>query len=175
MTTEIVGFNHDDLTSGGKAAYSFAAKNVMNDPRPIYTPLSSSVIFVESDIYEWLSGNLYSSLQEDLKQIVKQVNKRTRTSATNYNIRTDIMKLFLLSTKELNFGTYAYDEGNPYPAFTSDLSRKKTTQSGFGVIYWTRTPVEGGSENMYACVNEQGKWNSSKVSSEQYVCFGFCV
>lgn len=164
LTTEIVGFNHDDLTSGGKAGITFGTKDLMVEKwELVYQTQETAWNFLQSTFETTLNTSLLSSLPQDLSAVIKQVNKKFITGQNVPNEQADPSitttkqeKLFLFScselnmkfsdmfNSELNWTTYdaTYAEGNPYSIFTNVESRKKKLSNGSGdySLWWTRTP-----------------------------------
>ena len=74
LTVEIVGFNHDDLASGGKAGITFGLKNLMANTRQMNSSNTNAGGFTGSDMYDWLQGTLLNSLPSDLRAVLKSVD-----------------------------------------------------------------------------------------------------
>lgn len=177
VTVEILGFNHDRLSNGGNAKYTFGLKNLMSDLRKIHSTGMDPYVYSRSDIYTWLKTDLYSSLPEDLQVVIKTVEKRTGGNLSLPDIADDL-RIFLFSEIEV-FGTAsrsANGEGTQYSRFTSSASRIKRTANGAGNVAWwgLRSPDDDFS---YAVLYVEG---SGQLSSDgpnvlTGVCFGFCV
>lgn len=190
LTLEIVGFNHDDLTNGGKAGITFGLKNCMEEPRAI-DPDWEVDTFYGSPMETWLNGDLFNALPADLQAVIKPANKKTsdgiwysrEENLQKRTIITNSMKVFLFSVVEIHgveLGTIP-GEGVQYARFTNTESRNKWypndgTGTGRTYIWWTRSP----SNNSRGCFMwvRDGKTDATESPMPTYkngVCFGFCV
>lgn len=137
---QIIGFNHDDLADGsGKAGITFCTTNLVDyrkvDDDGFKKP------FVNTEIFSWLNNTVYSGLDSQLKGVIKAVNKKTTQYHGSSTIRTDSMKLFLLSEVEVS-GKHvdtASGEGTQYPWFNSNSRRTKKYNSS-NQPWWLRSP-----------------------------------
>uniref|UniRef100_UPI0026EBBBCE DUF6273 domain-containing protein n=1 Tax=Phascolarctobacterium succinatutens TaxID=626940 RepID=UPI0026EBBBCE len=149
LTLAIMGFNHDDLQSGGKAGITFGMKNLMASVRDMTSLGSNSGGFTSSAMYTWLQGTLLNSLPADLRGVLKSVNKKTSAGNKSTVINTNAMKLFLFSEQEI-FGTKIYSaggEGAQYSYFATAANRVKYLANGAGAVraWWMRSPVVSNS------------------------------
>lgn len=178
LTVEIVGFNHDDLASGGKAGITFGLKNLMANTRQMNSSNTNAGGFTGSDMYDWLQGTLLNSLPSDLRAVLKSVNKKTSAGSQSSTINTNAMKIFLFSEIEI-FGSVTYSksgEGSQYSRFATTSSRIKYLSNGSGSAnaWWERSPY--GSNSSHFCgVNSYGNASNSHAYLSRGVCFGFCV
>lgn len=178
LTLVIMGFNHDDLASGGKAGITFGLKHLMKDTRQMNSSNTNSGGFTGSAMYTWLQNTLLGQLPSDLKNVIKSVNKKTSAGGASSTINTNSMKLFLFSEQEI-FGAKTYstgNEGSQYSYFATAANRIKKLQNGAGSAnwWWVRSPYASDSYS-FCIVYSSG--NASYVSADSYggVCFGFCV
>ena len=178
LTVEIVGFNHDDLASGGKAGITFGLKNLMANTRQMNSSNTNAGGFTGSDMYGWLQGTLLNSLPSDLRAVLKSVNKKTSAGSQSSTINTNAMKIFLFSEIEI-FGLVTYSksgEGSQYSRFATASSRIKYLSNGSGSanIWWERSPY-GNSSSGFCGVGSNGGTSYFSASYSRGVCFGFCV
>lgn len=178
LTLQIYGFNHDDLTGGGKAGITFGLKNLMAATRQMNSSNTNAGGFTGSAMYNWLQNTLYPLLPDDLKSAIKAVDKKTSAGQQSTTINTDSMKLFLFSEVEC-FGTTTYSvagEGEVYPIFTDNTSRIKKLSNGTGSAstWWERSPRANVSAS-FCNVYSGGTANTSGASISGGVCFGFCI
>ena len=190
LTLEIVGFNHDDLTNGGKAGITFGLQECMKEPRAI-DPDWEVDTFYGSPMETWLNGDLVNTLPADLQAAIKPVNKKTsdgiwyskEENLQKRTILTNSMKLFLFSVVEIHgveLGTIP-GEGVQYARFTNTESKNKSypndrIETGRVYTWWTRSP----SNNSRGCFMDVRDGETSATESpmpvyEKGVCFGFCV
>ena len=178
LTVEIVGFNHDDLASGGKAGITFGLKNLMANTRQMNSSNTNAGGFTGSDMYDWLQGTLLNSLPSDLRAVLKSVNKKTSAGSQSSTINTNAMKIFLFSEIEI-FGSVTYSksgEGSQYSRFATASSRIKYLSNGSGSAgaWWERSP-NGGNSSSFCVVHGGGNASYGNASNSRGVCFGFCV
>lgn len=178
LTVEIVGFNHDDLASGGKAGITFGLKNLMANTRQMNSSNTNAWGFTGSDMYDWLQSTLLNSLPSDLRAVLKSVNKKTSAGSQSSTINTNAMKIFLFSEIEI-FGSVTYSksgEGSQYSRFATASSRIKYLSNGSGSAnsWWERSP-SGSNSSSFCSVSSSGNANFSYANSSWGVCFGFCV
>ena len=180
LTMEIYGFNHDDLTSGGKAPYTFGMKNLMASTRAMNSSNTNSGSFVGSAMYTgYLSTSFLTGLPSDLQSVIKTVNKKTGTGGgSSSGTRTDAVKIFLFAEIEV-FGSITKSvsgEGSRYSRFTNSSSRIKHLSNGSGSAnwWWLRSPTSGTSYSFCGVVSG-GYANWSYASNSYGVCAGFCV
>ena len=177
---EIYGFNHDDLTSGGKAPYTFGMKNLMASTRAMNSSGTNSGSFVGSAMYTgYLSTSFLTGLPSDLQSVIKTVNKKTGTGGgSSSGTRTDAVKIFLFAEIEV-FGSITKSvggEGSRYSRFTNSSSRIKHLSNGSGSAnsWWLRSPASGYSNN-FCLVNSYGYAHWGSANGPYGVCAGFCV
>lgn len=181
LTVEIIGFNHDQLsTSSGYAPYTFATKNLMATTRAMNSVRTNSGSFVGSEMYAYLRDTVFPGLPSDLKGLIKTVNKRTSTGGGNENIQVDAMKIFLLSFNEVQGldqnSSVSNDEGSIYPVFTGYPSQIKKLSNGSGEVYgwWLRSPGLYFNTHFFH-VQTNGYAVNMFADEPEGVCFGFCV
>lgn len=179
LTFQIFGFNHDNLTDGGKAGITFGMKNLMSETRQMNTTDTNSGGFTGSAMYDWLQNTLFPELPEDLRSVIRPVDKKSSSGSQSTTIKTESMKLFLFSAIEncLRTTTNVYkDEGETYPIFTDNASRIKRLTNGAGSAHtwWERSPSASLS-NGFCMVTGIGNASSDGASNSCGVCFGFCL
>ena len=178
LTLVIMGFNHDDLASGGKAGITFGMKNLMATTRRMNDSNTNSGGFTGSEMYSWLQNTLLPTLPSDLRAVLKSVNKKTSAGSQSSTINTNSMKLFLFSEIEI-FGSTTYSkagEGSQYSYFATAANRIKYLSNGSGSAgwWWERSP--NGSNSLNFCyVDSDGNAYYNSANNTSGVCFGFCV
>ena len=178
LTLVIMGFNHDDLASGGKAGITLGLKNLMATMRRMNASNTNSGGFTGSEMYSWLQNTLLPTLPADLQTVLKNVNKKTSAGSQSSTINTNSMKLFLFSEIEI-FGSTTYSkagEGSQYSYFATAANRIKYLANGTGSAswWWGRSP-HGSDSGDFCCVNSDGTAASYYANSAGGVGFGFCV
>lgn len=177
LTMEIVGFNHDNLTGGGKAGITFGMKHLMKDSRSMNESNTNQGGWTESEMYSWLTTTCYNGLPADLRSIIRAVDKKTSEGRGSSTIKTDSMKIFLFSEKEVGLSSYSVTgEGEKYARFTGNSVRTKKMSNGSGSAnwWWLRSPYQSDT-SMFCCVASDGATGGNPALSTGGVCFGFCV
>ena len=174
--TRIIGFNHDNLTSGGKAGITFQMVDCLNTT---YNMESSNI-----NTNGWLNcamrkthlrTTIWGQLESSLKSVIKTVNKLASAGNQSATIQTAQDTLFLLSEVEI-FGKVTYSkagEGSQYAYYAAGNSTIKKV-NGSANYWWERSP--GGSNTTIFCgVNSYGNAYNNNASNTYGVSFGFCV
>ena len=197
VLVRIVGFNHDDLSSGtGKAGISIVlAQAITNAAIKVTEKTSYGNCYIwENSAARTLlnSGAVYTALPADLRSVLKRV---TKTSNGGYSkdyggkeknaLYTTTDKVWLLSSTELGLDNaysadyVALNQGVQYAYYDSNAKRTKKTTTGSAERYPTRSMM-----NQYnACsfvVNatggaHYGTLGSTGVGGVFANVFGFCI
>ena len=172
---QIIGFNHDDKVSGGKAAYSFQLVDCLNQTQQINTSNTNAGGWNGSAMRGRMS-TYKGQLPSDLRSAIKTVQKKSGTgggsSSGTQNTNDD---LFLLSEIEI-FGSTTYSvagEGTQYEYYAAGNSTIKKV-NGSANIWWERSPYSGYA-NGFCYVGSSGDANGNAAYYSYGVSFGFCV
>ena len=172
----IVGLNHDDKADGsGKAPITLGMKNLMTTQKQMNKARSNIGSFVATDMYLWLQMEIFPNLPLELQKLIIPVTKKTTAGNSSTTIRTDSMKLWLFSNKELS-GRYS-DEGTRYAYYTQNTSLVKKISNGAGSVsnWWLRSPNTA-TDTYFRCVTSDGSISSNGGANNSYgVCFGFAI
>lgn len=173
---QIIGFNHDTLTSGGTAGMTFQLVNCLATKYKMDTS--------DTNANGWegclmrkttLNSTIYGQLNSDLKAVIKAVNKVSSVGNNSSGLETTSDKLFLLSEIEI-FGSTHYSfagEGKQYEYYAAGNSTIKTA-SGYKFTWWERSPRSGNTTN-FCRVDTNGNADHNPASTTGAVSFGFCV
>lgn len=172
---QIIGFNHDDKVSGGKAAYSFQLVDCLNQTQQMNTSNTNTGGWNGSAMRGRMS-TYKSQLPAALRNVIKTVKKKSGTGGgSSSGTQQTNDDLFLLSEIEI-FGTTTYSvagEGTQYEWYKAGNSRIKKV-NGSANYWWERSPYSGNTN--YSCnVNSSGSANYSSAHLSYGVSFGFCV
>ena len=172
---QIIGFNHDDKVSGGKAAYSFQLVDCLNQTQQMNTSNTNTGGWNGSAMRGRMS-TYKSQLPAALRNVIKTVKKKSGTGGgSSSGTQQTNDDLFLLSEIEI-FGTTTYSvagEGTQYEWYKAGNSRIKKV-NGSANTWWERSP--GSGNTYYFCdVSGSGGANYNGASSSYGVSFGFCV
>jgi hypothetical protein len=193
ITVEVIGFDHDDKTDGGKAGITFSAKYITG---AFFEVMNDSIFdgqdWTASNIGGWENSKMRTETLElwfarmpiDLKSQIKMVNKVT----TIGNISTDTQisqdKLFLFSGQEIYSQTVAgyKDEGTTYEYWRTvkngtveaDRVKHKVSETGMPVRWWLRSPSVFNNIN-FLSINTLGVHEGYVADFYSYIFFGFCI
>lgn len=172
---QIIGFNHDDKVSGGKAAYSFQLVDCLNQTQQMNTSNTNTGGWNGSAMRGRMS-TYKSQLPAALRNVIKTVKKKSGTGGgSSSGTQQTNDDLFLLSEIEI-FGTTTYSvagEGTQYEWYKAGNSRIKKV-NGSANYWWERSPYSGNT--CYFCyVSSSGSANFSSANGSNGVSFGFCV
>ena len=202
ITLVILGFNHDDLTGGGKAGITIGMKNLLATTYRMNATSTNAGGWNNSQMRTSTMATLLSQLPVDLRNVVKQVNKKATAGGTSQSITTSADKLFLLAMSEIFSATSiensatstiadyadAYNaEGTQYEYYrnligdnnggttaNANLIKKLSNGGGSATIWWLRS-ASVGSNYGFRCVDSAGGGSGGAVNVAYGVSFGFCV
>lgn len=172
---QIIGFNHDDKVSGGKAAYSFQLVDCLNQTQQMNTSNTNTGGWNGSAMRGRMS-TYKSQLPAALRNVIKTVKKKSGTGGgSSSGTQQTNDDLFLLSEIEI-FGTTTYSvagEGTQYEWYKAGNSRIKKV-NGSAYYWWERSP-RSGDTSAFCYVYGSGNANSNSATLSYGVSFGFCV
>lgn len=175
---EIADFNHDDLTSGGKAPMSFIIKNCLSFTGIRYMNSTNTNVGSWNNSYmrKTVMAEIRNQLPDDLKPYIKKVNKKTTQGNSSTAIQTTSDDLWLPSCIEvgtITSGTGYVSEGTQYPIFTDNGSRIKL-YNGSAYNWWLRSPYTDNGDGFHT-VGSDGSDNSYNAHATNGVVFGLCI
>lgn len=172
---QIIGFNHDDKVSGGKAAYSFQLVDCLNQTQQMNTSNTNTGGWNGSAMRGRMS-TYKSQLPAALRNVIKTVKKKSGTGGgSSSGTQQTNDDLFLLSEIEI-FGTTTYSvagEGTQYEWYKAGNSRIKKV-NGSASHWWGRSPCSGDA-TCFCIVYSSGDASSNSANFSRGVSFGFCV
>ena len=172
---QIIGFNHDDKVSGGKAAYSFQLVDCLNQTQQMNTSNTNTGGWNGSAMRGRMS-TYKSQLPAALRNVIKTVKKKSGTGGgSSSGTQQTNDDLFLLSEIEI-FGTTTYSvagEGTQYEWYKAGNSRIKKV-NGSANAWWERSP-RSGTASIFCGVNSSGSASDGYADASYGVSFGFCV
>ena len=172
---QIIGFNHDDKVSGGKAAYSFQLVDCLNQTQQMNTSNTNTGGWNGSAMRGRMS-TYKSQLPAALRNVIKTVKKKSGTGGgSSSGTQQTNDDLFLLSEIEI-FGTTTYSvagEGTQYEWYKAGNSRIKKV-NGSANNWWERSPYSGNTD-LFCNVFSSGNANFGSAYTSYGVSFGFCV
>lgn len=176
IIVRIEDFDHDDLTAGGKAKMTLGMVDCLKSPGKMNSSDTNNGGWNSSAMRTWMS-TLLDQMPSDLKNVIKQVNKKTQAGNKSTSISTTADKLWLFSYTEVGYAAHtSYSpggEGTAYPLFVSDASRIKKV-NGSATIWRLRSPCLSQSAS-FCDVGSDGTRGSDISSNSRGVAVGFCI
>ena len=139
--------------------------------------------FPASDLCEYLNGDIYNALPEDLKSLVVPIYKwyglnGTTVSGDWYGCNVWVPLEYELFGTTNHSPATEHTTGNArkYPIFTGANSRIKKLNNGSGNAnyYWEASPGAGSSAG-FCAVSGIGTADNNVASASRGVCFGLCI
>lgn len=176
ITLVILGFNHDNLTGGGKAGITFGMKELLQTNYRMNATSTNAGGWTSCEMRTQTMQMLFSYLPAEWQSVIKAVDKLTSAGSQSTTINTTSDKLFLLSNVEVDGTTSATykDEGVQYEYYKTSANRIKHTASGSAGNWWLRSPGATGA-TYFRGVGISGAVGSIGASLTLGVAFGFCV
>lgn len=184
ITLVILGFNHDDLASGGKAGITIGMKNLLATRYRMNSSNTNAGGWNNSEMRTTTMQTLLAQLPSDLRNSIKQVNKKATAGGASTTITTSSDKLFLFSEVEIDGTTTAgyADEGEQYEywktikdgTIAADRIKYLSNGGGSANYWWLRSPYVSNSY-YFRYIASTGNVNNSGASNTGGVSFGFCV
>lgn len=173
---EIVGFSHDDRADGsGKVGLTFGLKDCLNTAYQMNSSNTNSGGWGGCALRATLRGDIWNQLPSDLRDVIKEVTKKTSAGGASGIINSISDTLFLFAEKEI-FGSKQYSvdgEGNQYARFTASNTRIKKL-NGSATYWWLRSPNSGYASS-FCAVSTSGAADDGYAYFSNGVCFGFCI
>lgn len=184
VTFVILGFDHDDLTSGGKAGMTIGMKNLLATTYRMNATGTNAGGWDESEMRTSTMATLLSQLPSDLQGVIKQVNKKATAGSQSTSITTSADKLWLLAEVEVDGTTSAgyADEGEQYEYWktvkdgtvAADRIKYLSNGSGSANSWWLRSPSVS-SSSFFRYIFSTGIVYTISANNARGVSFGFCV
>ena len=187
---QILGFNHDDKSDGtGKAGITFGLKECMitthsmDKADGLYGVGSNIGGWKDCEIRNYVNQNVYNALPQEVKEIIKPVDKLTSKGNTSIEIEKTSDKLFLFSTieitdtlEDISPGAIHYTppgEGKVYEYYmkTKDYYKTRNNKPEF---WWLRSPDINYTHIFCYIYDGIGQQLTYPIRSVGIV-FGFCI
>lgn len=185
LTLRIIGFNHDVLSDGaGFAGITFETKHLMSAKMNMNKNDTNKDGWRGCAMRTRLQpgGSIYNVLPQDLRNVIRPVNKVTSVGYAVNALETTSDYAFLLSEVEI-FGNNSYSvkgEGKRYGYYNdyanTNALRVKKLANGTDAAYfwWERSPYSGNAGSFCYVISYGGADNYG-ASYSIGVSFGFCV
>ena len=167
---QIAGFDKDELSDGS----GFAPITLI-----LVHPVDKISIHGSYKDVNWencntrrsLSRNYFLKLPQVLQDNIKSVKKSYYKSTGAETLTTDD-KIWLLSTRELNYPNMRETTGCIYDDMFKEASDRIRTDGTNNISWWTRT---NWSKNYFARTDYDGRIGQTPVNNSEYILFGFCI
>ena len=175
----IIGFNHDDVTNGGKAAITLQLSNSIGTAGYMHHSSSNVGGWADSKRRDWCNDVFFNAIDPELRNLIRPVDKVTSVGSKSSQLRFTSDKCFLLSEAEIfgdNIGASFVGEGTQYPYFYNANNRKKKQNDnvvGYD-IWWTRSPKTD-STTQYVYVESDGDAATGDANSNYRIVPAFCI
>ena len=172
---QIIGFDHDTKTSGGKAGITFQLVDCLNTTYQMNSSNTNSGGWTSCAMRSSTMATLLTKLPSALQNVIKAVNKLTSAGNQSATINTTSDKLFLLSEVEI-FGSATNSksgEGSQYAYYKAGNSKVKKV-NGSDSSWWERSP-SGKNSIAFCSVYSSGNADGAAANVSYGVAFGFCV
>lgn len=169
----IIGLYHDILSSdASKVGITFAMKDTNSNITSIINNTATNTgSWEQSYIRNTTIANLFDKLPDDLKSVIKTVNKLTSAGEKSSTIITTKDRLWIPSCVELT-GNEEYvisGEGTQYEYYKNSIHLNTSDTK------WTRSPYYN-SDTSWVSVNYEGVVQPQQsATSEKAVILCFCV
>ena len=184
ITLVILGFNHDDLTSGGKAGITIGMKNLLATRYRMNSSNTNAGGWNNSEMRTTTMQTLLRQLPSDLQAVIKSVDKKATSGSQSTAITTSSDKLFLFSEVEIDGTTssgYA-SEGEQYEYWKTvkdgktlaDRIKYLSNGGGSASNWWLRSPYVSNS-TYFRYITSTGLVGNNTAYGTYGVSFGFCV
>ena len=181
ITVKIMGFDYDDLASGGKAPITFGMVDCFANTLAMNSTRTNVGGWGSCALRTTLMNTVLVFLEASIGQgIIKPVSKRTSAGnkSSTINITTD--SAWLMSEYEI-FGAITKsfagekptDKSICYPAFTNAASRIKKVDA-IAQYWWERSPVST-TPTTFGVADSVGAANDAYAEGVGGVAIGFCV
>lgn len=171
---EVIGFDHDeDVNNPDAHTMTVMGKTLLGDHRMNDGECPNG--WIESELRGWLASEVFQSLPEDLRNMIRCVQKLTHNGKGEAFYTEDM--LFIPSESEL-FGSAIwsdYEDEKRYEAFACCKDRLRIDADGDYYPYWTRSSYGGSSTNFAYVTNDGTPYylSASNTCPSAPLCFNF--
>ena len=173
---DIIGKSHDDYADGsGKAPLTFQMHNCYATDYAMNDSNTNSGGWKYSTMRTTHLPAILALMPAEVKNGIRNVNKKTAQSGTSSVIDVASDKLFLLSEIEIlgSNNHSATGEGTQYDYYKTGGTKVKN-KNGSPWIWNTRSPVSGTSKYFCAIDSDGSVFTSANTSYDRGVAFAFC-
>jgi len=175
---QIIGVNHDDLVSGGKAGLTLQLQELYTTMYPMNATSTNVGGWGGSAMRTSTIPAIKSLLPLDLQPLIRPVTKQTIAGNLSLSIVTSQDDLFLLSPMEASSNT-AYSEGEEYSYYKfvnpGNTGRIKNL-TGNPTTWGLRSPQPSTTvATNFMTITTAGASSNSAANNTRGVSFAFCI
>lgn len=176
---KIIGFNHDTISGGTKAAITLQLSNGLGTAGYMHPTSTNKGGWAVCNRRSWCNSTFYNALDEDLRQLIKPVDKYYSAGNGSSTISTVSDKCFLLSESEI-MGTETtlgfVGEGEQYTFFIGgDSLRKRQGDMVSGYDNWYTRSATKDNARHYVFIESDGEINSGDANGQYQIVPAFCI
>lgn len=178
----IIGFNHDDLTGGGKAGITLQMTHCLATKTGMQSDRYNAAVWKDCKMRTVTLPEIKASLPNEWASIIKTVDKKQQYSSANIETVSD--DLFLLAECEIlntTVNAISENEGLQYDYWKqANTYIMNIDTNGDGVLdsavaWWLRSNSSHGSTT-FCMVLKSGGFTYTEYTANRYgVSFAFCV
>lgn len=174
---EIVAFDTDDLTAGGKAKITWVSKGVIEQRRMNETGTTANG-WADTEMRSYLRDTLYPTIESTVRAAIKEVTKTYRVKSPSDTTASITDTVWIPSALEAGDTDTSYIEasGAAYSEkFNSNTARVKNNSPvgvGSAVAWWLRSAYSGSASRS---VSTDGSFGGRGAGYQQGLVLGFCT
>lgn len=176
---KIIGFNHDTITGGAKAAITLQMSNGLGIAGYMHPTNTNNGGWGACNRRTWCNNTFFNALDPGLRKLIKPVDKYCTAGRRSNDITTVSDKCFLLSESELmGTGTSlsCTGEGEQYAYFIGgDSLKKRQNDIVSGYDNWYTRSAAKDSTSQYVFVESDGEINTGDANGQYQIVPALCI
>ena len=170
---QIVGFDTDNITSGGKAKISWLMRDLLNVTHRMKATYDNTNGWPATEMRTWLRDTILPTIDSSIRSHIVDIDK-TYYDYTDKTTEISSDNIWLASAREI-FGDTSYESsGVDYTTLFKDATSRIKKRSGSAQRYQLR-PADSSYSNSFRDVQYNGNGGSYAAGSANGVCLGFCT
>ena len=171
---QIVAFDADDMTNGGKAKISWLMKDLLTTTHRMNATSTNENGWPATEMRTWLRNTILPTIDSSIRSHIVDVNK-TYYDYTDKTTETSSDNIWLASHREI-FGSSAEDEssGVDYTSVYDSNNTRIKKRSGLPQSWWLRT-ASSDNATAFCRIHAQGYTSQIGATGSNAVCIGFCT
>lgn len=174
----IIGFDHDNLTRGGKAAVTVQQRDCLIEYGYMEGSSTNAKGWVNCARRTWCNNTYKNALPTALADLIKEVTKRTSAGNKSSTIMASFDNVFLISEVEAFgqvTGSYA-GEGTQYEHYKSTSNRYKYKGTSRATnTHWLLRSPRSNDTYYYCAVGSGGNTYATQSDGTMGIAPAFCI